>query len=186
MTNKAIRLPIVSGEGGKPPSDGNDASEVREDELLQVGELAKTCGKTVRAIHHYEDLGLLTPHKRSKGRYRLYAPDAIDRVKWISKLHDLGMTLTQVQEIVSNYEAAPTAAEAMAKVKAVYEQKLSEVREQIAHMASLERELEASLAYLDTCESDCKPQELVAACSCCTVHDEDAVEPPLITGLHAN
>ena len=186
MSDKAIRLPIVSREGGKPPSDGSGADDVREEELLQVGELAKACGKTVRAIHHYENLGLLTPHKRSKGRYRLYAPDAVDRVTWINKLHDLGMTLTQVQEIVSNYEAAGSAPAAMAKVKAVYEQKLREVREQISHMNTLERELEASLDYLETCESDCKPQELVAACSCCTVHDEDAVEPPLITGLYAN
>jgi len=185
MSDKAIRLPIVPREGAKPPPDGS-TSEVCEDELLQVGELAKACGKTVRAIHHYENLGLLTPHKRSKGRYRLYAPDAVDRVKWISKLNDLGMTLTQVQQIVSNYEAAPSAPEAMANVKAVYEQKLREVREQIAHMNALERELKASLDYLDTCESDCKPQELVEACSCCTVHDEDAEEPPLITGLYAN
>lgn len=182
MSEKAIRLPIVSGTA----DPRTEVADVEEDELLQVGELAKKCGKTVRAIHHYEDLGLLSPHKRSKGRYRLYAPDAVDRVQWISKLHDLGMTLSQVQEIVSNWEAAPSAPEAMGKVRAVYEQKLQEVREQIAHLTSLERELGASLSYLDTCESTCKPQEIVAACSCCTVHDEDAVEPPLITGLYAN
>jgi DNA-binding transcriptional MerR regulator len=182
MSDKAHRLPIVSDA---EPSSPETREDVPEDELLQVGELAKKCGKTVRAIHHYENLGLLTPHKRSKGRYRLYAPDAVERVEWISKLNDLGMTLSQVQEILAHWEDAPSAPEAMAKVRHIYEQKLAEVREQITHLASLERELKASLNYLDTCET-CRPHEIVAACSCCTVHDEETIEPPLITGLYAN
>ena len=41
--------------------------------LLKVGELAKRTGKTVRAIHLYEELGLLAPAVRSKGGFRLYS-----------------------------------------------------------------------------------------------------------------
>ena len=50
---------------------------VSADTVLLVGDLAKATGKTVRAIHLYEDLGLLRPHDRSKGRYRLFGPDAL-------------------------------------------------------------------------------------------------------------
>ena len=42
--------------------------------LLKVGELARRTGKTARAIHLYEELGLLTPAVRSKGGFRLYSP----------------------------------------------------------------------------------------------------------------
>ena len=157
----------------------------REDELLQVGELARACGKTVRAIHHYENLGLLAPHKRSKGRYRLYAPDAVARVRWIGKLHAMGMTLTEIQQILATWEQAPSAPEAMAKMRAVYHDKLREVHAQIARLSALERELHASLQYLDTCET-CDPQELVAACSACTVHDKSEHEPDLVAGLYAS
>ena len=183
MSTKAHRLPIVSSDAPlpRPAADADYA----EDELLQVGELAKQCHKTVRAIHHYENLGLLSPHKRSKGRYRLYAPDAVARVKWIAKLHDMGMTLSQIQEIVTSWEKAPSAPEAMATVRNVYAQKLEEVREQIRRLASLEHELSASLHYLDTCET-CEPHELVGACSCCTVHDAEETEPALVAGLYAN
>jgi DNA-binding transcriptional MerR regulator len=138
----------------------------------------------VRAIHHYEDVGLLKPHKRSKGRYRLYARDAIERVRWIHKLHDLGMTLGEIQEIVSTWERAPSAPEAMAAIRAVYHDRLQEVRKQVARLTSLERELAASLQYLDTCET-CDPTELVAACSSCTVHEPHEHEPDLVAGLHA-
>lgn len=33
--------------------------------LLKVGELAKQTGLTVRALHHYDDIGLLQPSARS-------------------------------------------------------------------------------------------------------------------------
>ena len=162
----------------------NGASAVREEQLLQVGELARACGKTVRAIHHYENLGLLMPHKRSKGRFRLYAPDAVARVRWIGKLHELGMTLSEIQEILELWEQAPNAPEAMAKIRSVYHQKLAEVRGQIGRLATLERELSASLGYLNTCGT-CDPTELIAACCACKAHAADEPSPELVAGLYA-
>lgn len=165
-------------------TDSKSASDSGEERLLQVGELAAATGKTVRAIHHYENLGLLNPHKRSKGRFRLYAPDAVARVNWINKLNHLGMKLSEVQQILSSWEHAPSAPEGMAAMRTVYHDKLREVRAQIARMSALERELRASIEYLDTCDS-CDPHELVAACSCCTVHDCSQPEPELVAGLYA-
>ena len=40
--------------------------------LIQVGELAKRAGMTVRTLHHYEQTGLLTPSARSAAGYRFY------------------------------------------------------------------------------------------------------------------
>lgn len=150
--------------------------------LLQVGEIAKASGKTVRAIHHYEEVGLLRPHARSKGRYRLYDQDAVARVRWIGKLHDLGLSLSQIQAIVRAFEEAESAPGAMARIRSIYAQKLEETRAQIAHLASLERELSASVAYLETCDA-CDPAEIVAACSACSHHDPDEAEPDLVAGV---
>jgi len=165
--------------------DGAEAAGAEDDKLLRVGELAQACGKTVRAIHHYEDVGLLTPATRSKGRYRLYASEAVARVRWIGKLHDLGMTLSEIHQILAAWEQAPSAPDAMAAVHSVYLQKLQEVRQQIGRMTALEHELHQSLRYLDTCES-CAPDELIAACSGCEVRDCDTPEPDLVAGLYAS
>jgi DNA-binding transcriptional MerR regulator len=180
------RLPILRrGVPGAPPSQPV-AEPVTDDDdkLLRVGDLARAAGKTVRAIHHYENVGLLKPHKRSKGRYRLYAPEAVARLAWIGKLHDLGMTLGEIQNILAMWEQASSAPEAMAEIRAVYDAKLDEVRSQIERLSSLERELKASVSYLDTCDV-CDPGELVAACSSCTVHDSRDPEPGLVAGLYA-
>lgn len=40
--------------------------------LIQVGELAKRAGITVRTLHHYEQTGVLLPSARSAAGYRLY------------------------------------------------------------------------------------------------------------------
>lgn len=156
-----------------------------DDKLIQVGDIAKLSGKTVRAIHHYEELGLLQPHARSKGRYRLYDSGAVARVRWINKMHDLGMSLPQIQEIVRTWEAAASAPSAMARVRAIYEKKLEETRAQIEHLKSLERELGASIRYLDTCDT-CNPAEIVQACASCHVHEKDQAQPELVRGIHGS
>ncbi|MFH7095796.1 MerR family DNA-binding transcriptional regulator, partial [Klebsiella pneumoniae] len=48
--------------------------------LIQVGELAKRAGLTVRTLHHYEQTGLLTPSARSEAGYRLYNLSAVQRL----------------------------------------------------------------------------------------------------------
>src|SRR5215212_11812259 len=85
---------------GRMGIEGRLGSETNEEDLLQVGDLAKLCGKSVRAIHLYEELGLLRPHARSKGRYRLFSQDAVMRVRWIGKLQDLGLSLPTIQTVV--------------------------------------------------------------------------------------
>ncbi len=176
-------LPVIDQQDQRADSQGPQSS--RPGELLRVGDLARACGKTVRAIHHYEKLGLLEPQERSAGGYRLYAVDAITRVKWVGKLHDLGMTLTEIQKILSAWEDAASAPRAMATMEAVYRQKLDEVRAQIAHLSELEHELEASIKHLRTC-TDCDPSELIDACSSCTAHKSTQTQPELVSGLYAS
>src|SRR5262245_3588559 len=88
-------------------SEGGDGST--DGELLQVGDLAKLTGKTVRAIHLYEDLGLLKPIDRSKGRFRLFNQESLQRVRWITKLQTLGLSLTEIGELVQELERSPSA-----------------------------------------------------------------------------
>src|ERR1700755_3483609 len=94
--------------GGPPRAAGESNGEPSDEELLQVGDLARLCGKTVRAIHLYEELGLLRPHARSKGRYRLFSRDAVVRVRWIGKLQELGLSLPTIQSELRAWGASPS------------------------------------------------------------------------------
>src|SRR5579859_6189466 len=98
------RLPLLRPiAGGASTGDGEEGAVDRR-QLLQIGDLARETGKTVRAIHLYEEFDLLRPAARSKGRYRLYGPDALVRVRWIGKLQEMGFTLADICAIVKDWE----------------------------------------------------------------------------------
>ena len=64
--------------------------------LWKVGELAKQTGLTVRALHHYDEIGLLSPSKRSAAGYRLYDGDDVARLLQILSLRQLGFSLEEI------------------------------------------------------------------------------------------
>jgi len=154
-------------------------------QLLQVGDLARETRKTVRALHLYEELGLLKPHARSKGRFRLYGRDALVRVRWIGKLQETGLSLAEIADLVRNWESAATAPHAMNKVRVAFETRLRQTREQIERLRALESELEASLAYLEVCDV-CDPVRVVSQCTECDLHDCTQTAPDLVRGVQTN
>src|SRR4249920_3036018 len=94
--------------------------------LLRVGDLARLTGKSVRAIHLYEELGLLQPATRSSGGFRLYEPVAVERVRWIHLLHGLGFSLTEMQSLVKTWWGAGLGPRAMDELRGLFQRKLSE------------------------------------------------------------
>jgi DNA-binding transcriptional MerR regulator len=139
----------------------------------------------VRAIHLYENLGLLTPTDRSKGRYRLFSSDALLRVRWISKLQSLGLSLSEIQSLVQDQEGSNSAMFAAAKLREVYLERLAETRQKIAELNALEKELEASLQYLTACDSACVEELPVHSCPSCD-RTTELEAPDLVAGVHVN
>src|SRR6187397_2137052 len=88
--------------------------------LVRVGELARRTGKTVRAIHLYEELGLLQPALRSKGGFRLHSAKAVNRIEWIQKLQDMGFSLTEIKAFLRVWEDSTTAPAAMETVREIF------------------------------------------------------------------
>lgn len=155
------------------------AALLRSEGTLLVGDLARRTGKTVRALHLYEELGLLEPADRSKGGYRRYRSDAVTRVEWITRLQDAGLSLPDIRELLAGWNGGASAPDAMARLAATYQQKLAETRTQIERLQALERELQASLEYLETCDT-CEPVRTVHSCTACDRHECQPAEAPLM------
>ncbi len=64
----------------------------------KVGELARRTGLTVRTLHHYDEIGLLSPSRRSAAGYRLYGEADVARLQRIVSLRQLGFSLEQIGE----------------------------------------------------------------------------------------
>ena len=71
-------------------------------ELYRVQEFAKLAGVTVRALHHYDRLGLLRPQQRSSTGHRLYGVRDFVRLEQIVVLKFLGVPLKQVRALLEH------------------------------------------------------------------------------------
>jgi DNA-binding transcriptional MerR regulator len=62
----------------------------------RIGELARAAGLTVRALHYYEAIGLISPTERTEARHRLYGPECVSRLYRVLALRGLGLSLTEI------------------------------------------------------------------------------------------
>lgn len=73
----------------------------------KVGELAKSTGVSVRTLHHYDHIGLLTPSDHTETGHRLYTTDDIARLQQILSLRQLGFSLEEINEFFENPDFSP-------------------------------------------------------------------------------
>ncbi len=68
---------------------------------IKIGELAKRAGLTVRTLHHYDRIGLLSPSFRSENGFRLYDQDDVIRLQRIQALKSFGCSLSEIKEFLA-------------------------------------------------------------------------------------
>ena len=67
-----------------------------------VGEVARETGVTVRALHHYDEINLLTPRDRTAAGYRRYTEDDLERLRHILTYRELGFSLEQIATMLND------------------------------------------------------------------------------------
>lgn len=61
-----------------------------------VGQVSALAGVTVRTLHHYDEIGLLSPDTRNHAGHRLYGEAGLDRLQRILFYRELGFPLEEV------------------------------------------------------------------------------------------
>jgi DNA-binding transcriptional MerR regulator len=72
-----------------------------------VGQVAGFAGVTVRALHHYDDIGLLVPSERSHAGHRRYSDADLDRLQQILFYRELGFPLEEVAALLDDPDTDP-------------------------------------------------------------------------------
>lgn len=110
-------------------------NEHRNHAVLKVGELAARSGLTVRALHHYDSIGLLTPSAHTDSGYRLYNRADVARLHQIQALRRFGMSLADIGTFLASPEAP--FADVVAQQIATLDQQIAQasaLREQLSHL----------------------------------------------------
>ncbi len=107
--------------------------------MYSIGELSRPTGVKVPTIRSYEQARLMKAPERSDGNQRRYGRPELERLAFIRHARDLGLAIDSIRELIelSGHPDMPCAdADRIAK------EQLASVRERIARLRKLERELE--------------------------------------------
>jgi DNA-binding transcriptional MerR regulator len=123
------------------------AGPVAPGRTWKVGELAERTGLTIRALHHYDAMGLLSPSGRTdsahQSGHRLYTAADVARLQQIVSLKQLGFALEQIRDYLARADYDP---------RQVVRMHLERVRGQAAELKRLEDRLAALSDALDKAE----------------------------------
>ncbi|WP_057913123.1 MerR family transcriptional regulator [Peribacillus muralis] len=69
---------------------------------MRVKELADLVGISVRTLHYYDEIGLLSPEEITDAGYRLYSNDNLEMLQQILFFRELGMPLKEIKQMISS------------------------------------------------------------------------------------
>lgn len=72
------------------------------DKAVNIKEIAKLSGVSVRTLHHYDQIGLLCPERNYENSYRIYSDDDLDKLQQILLFKACGFSLAMIQTMLSH------------------------------------------------------------------------------------
>lgn len=96
-----------------------------------IGSAAREAGLSVKAVRHYEALGLLAPPERTEAGYRTYSDVEVERLRFIHGARNLGLGLEDIKAIVSAWAAGEAPCR---HVEARLTEKITELDRRIAEL----------------------------------------------------
>jgi DNA-binding transcriptional MerR regulator len=107
-------------------------------ETFSIGELARPTGTKVETIRYYERIGLLPAPARTVGNYRAYTRQHLERLNFIRRGRNLGLSLDQVRQLL---RLADDPDQPRTEVGRIARQHLVEVERKLADLSALATEL---------------------------------------------
>ncbi len=115
---------------------------------LSSGDLARATGNTVRTIRFYEEEGLLKPSVVSEGGHRRYTEDDLERLRLISDLRELGLSLCEIRSLLDLRAGCHSAAEFALRFQEVLAVHLEQAQRRLERLKRVKQELLEGLAAI--------------------------------------
>jgi len=115
---------------------------------MNIGDASRESGVSAKMIRYYEQVGLLTPTRRSDSGYRIYGADEIHVLRFIRQARRLGFLVEDIRKLLALWHDRSRAS---AEVKAIALEHVAELDKRIAELTDM-RDTLAALA--DHCHGD--------------------------------
>jgi DNA-binding transcriptional MerR regulator len=131
---------------------------------MQIGIVAKKVGLSVDAIRFYERNALLPRPARTQGGFRQYGERDVETLAFIRRVQGLGFKLSEIRALLN---LRGRRMQPCAPLRRRMQAKLAEVRQKLANLQKLERELQLAL---HSCDKELRKQDA----HCPILQDGDA------------
>ncbi len=109
-----------------------------QDNLLRIGELHRISQVPINTIRYYEERGLIQVTQRTEGGFRLFSPEAINRLAFIKRTQNLGFSLEEIGQILQIHDQGQLPCTA---VRQQLQVKIDEINQRIDQLQTLRAEL---------------------------------------------
>lgn len=104
--------------------------------------LAKKTNLPIHTVRHYTRIGLLNPSRNSQNNYKLYRPSDAVRLKFIVAAKDLGFTLSEINQILSEASRGKSPCPSVRKIIVRH---IEENKRKIKELQRLQKKMENAL-----------------------------------------
>jgi DNA-binding transcriptional MerR regulator len=115
--------------------------ESNEPKYYQIGQLANLLDLSTRTIRYYEEIGLLNSVKRVEGGKRIYTDKDFQRLKFISRLKHLGLTLSEMVELEDIYQIHRTNKKVLPRLLELLDGHAVKIDERISSLIKLKADI---------------------------------------------
>jgi len=127
-----------------------------DDSVLYIGDLASRAGVSIDTVRYYERRRLLPRAARSSGGFRIFGPEAVERILFIKHAQELGFSLEEIGQLFLTGGAAECR-----RVRDLLRAKLTDVDQKIKSMNKFRRTL---ANHLSACERELNQRGNAAEC----------------------
>lgn len=135
-------------------------------EQLTIGRLARAAEVGIETVRYYQSIGLL-PVPESSGAYRYYPASLVDRIRFVKRGQQLGLSLTEIAELIRLNDGAHRSS-----IRQIAKHRLEEIEHRI-------EDLEKIRTALATLVNRCARTRSTLPCPIIESLMSEPAEPPL-------
>jgi len=115
---------------------------VSEPPALSIRDVCAQSGLSARTVRYYEELGLLPGVRRLRHGRRIYGGDELERLRFITRLKVLGLSLEEIRELNAVHAIAGSTRAMLARLDELLARHLAELDERIDELSSLRDQIQ--------------------------------------------
>lgn len=115
-----------------------EASDIR---TYTIGALSSLVNLSARTIRYYEEIGLLHSVRRIENGKRVYTDADVRRLKFVTRLKVLGLSLAEMAELEKIYRIQRSNREILPKLIALLDERAAQIDDRIAQLSALKKEI---------------------------------------------